>query len=504
MVYYAIRSCILFFSGYFVFQRIARKVNLFHPKHEHMYLVGVILLTSVALSCAKQFFLSIHILSIQIISFVVFKVMYKMKWSTAYIITTIAYGIVHGMLFMSILMTSIVLYFINAQPPEVAWVVTVMKLIPLVVNIVFLLFLLRVRRLRSGLPFLQELRIFDISVIISSMILMISTLICATSDNDTVTIIYSFSATIFLFSSYLLWKRRIRAKYIRALKQQETVVTQAAIREQVEKIRFLTEENRKLAEIIHRDNKLIPAMEYTVRTYLQSGGQDRVVGSQLLEQLSVLTAERKGILTQYEQDGETIQHTGNAAIDIVLDYMHQKARLENTRLQIDCSDFQSALKRQQIEETDIKTILADLIENAIIACRNAAHKQVFVYIGAIQNRFIIRVFDSGIPFAIETLCKLGIEATTTHADTNGSGLGMQSLFALKNKYALSILIQEYNPEQSLFSKDIAVIFNRFDHFIIRSYRSGQIRNECHRNDMIVEPEGMIHDQANLPIPAHQP
>jgi C4-dicarboxylate-specific signal transduction histidine kinase len=271
------------------------------------------------------------------------------------------------------------------------------------------------------------------------------------------------------------------------------------IREQTERLRALTEENRKLSEIIHRDNKLIPAMELSVRTYLQSDGQDHLLGAQLLEQLSTLTAERKGILTQYEQDGETIQHTGCAAIDIVLDYMHQRAKQESVRFQTNCLDFQLAMKKQKIEESDIKTILADLIENAIISCRESAHKQVFVYIGTIRNRFIIRVFDSGIPFELETLRKIGIETTTTHAETGGSGIGMQSLFALKRKYASSILIQEHNQEQGLFTKDISVIFNRFNQFIIRSYRSDQIRSKCSRSDMIVEAEDTAREQATLNV-----
>lgn len=499
MIYYAIRSYILFLSGYYVFLKIAKKANLIHSKHERLYILVITAVSSIILACTKQFFLSIHILSIQIISFITFKLLYKMKWSTAYIVTTIAYGIVHGLLFVSSVLVSAFLYIFIKQPPETVWIASMIKLTPVFLNALFLFLLFRIRRLHSGLPFLQELRVFDFSVVMSSVILMVSSLICITNNIFSIAVVYEFSATIFLFTMYLLWKKRIRAKYIWALKQQEAAATQEAIREQTAKLLTLTEENRKLSEIIHRDNKLIPAMELSVRTYLQSDGQDHMLGAQLLEQLSMLTAERKGILTQYEQDGETIQHTGCAAIDIVLDYMHQRAKQESVRFQTNCLDFQLAMKKQKIEESDIKTILADLIDNAIIACRDSAHKQVFVYIGTIRNRFIIRVFDSGIPFELETLRKIGIDTTTTHAETGGSGIGMQSLFALKREYASSILIQEHNQEQSLFTKDISVIFNRFNQFIIRSYRSDQIRGECSRSDMIVEAEDTAREQATLNV-----
>lgn len=377
MIYYAIRSYILFLSGYYVFLNIAKKANLIHPKHERLYILIITAVSSVSLACTKQFFLSIHILSIQIISFITFKLLYKMKWSTAYTVTTIAYGIVHGLLFVSNVLVTAVLYIFIKQPPETSRIASMIKITPVILNVLFLFLLFRIRRLHSGLPFLQELHFFDFSVVMSSVVLMAFSLVCITNYIYSIAVVYEFSATIFLFVTYLLWKKRIRAKYIRALKQQEATATQEAFQEQTEKLRTLTEENRKLSEIIHRDNKLIPALELSVRTYLQSDGQDHMLGVQLLEQLSTLTAERKGILTQYEQDGETIQHTGCAAIDIVLDYMHQRAKQESVRFQTNCLDFQLAMKKQKIEESDIKTILADLIENAIISCRESAHKQVF-------------------------------------------------------------------------------------------------------------------------------
>ena len=283
MVYYALRSCLLFLSGYYVFIKITKKTGLVRPTHEHLVVLGITLASSVMLAYTKEAFLSIYILSLQFISVVTFKILYRMRWSTAYITTTIAHGIVHGLLFISTFLQTAILYFCMPQKPDTAWATAVLKLIPVILNMLFLYLLLRIRRLRSGLPFLQELRIFDISVIISNFVLMLSTIVCATTTN-TPTVIYTFFATIFVFVSYLLWKRRIRAKYIRALRQQEIAATQEAIREQTEKLRILTEENHKLSEIIHRDNKLIPAMELSVRTYLQADDPDPALGSQLLEQ----------------------------------------------------------------------------------------------------------------------------------------------------------------------------------------------------------------------------
>ena len=76
-----------------------------------------------------------------------------------------------------------------------------------------------------------------------------------------------------------------------------------------QEITRLLENNKALAQIIHRDNKLIPAMELAVNTFLQN--QNALSPQQLKEQgltlaahLQTMSQERKFNLTEYQTNGQ--------------------------------------------------------------------------------------------------------------------------------------------------------------------------------------------------------
>ena len=84
--------------------------------------------------------------------------------------------------------------------------------------------------------------------------------------------------------------------------------------------------------------------------------------------------------------------------------------------------------QQVIEEQDFLTLLADLMDNALIATRHAKGAQIFLEIGRQDTVYFIRVWDSGIPFTKEVLLHLGHKQYTTHKDEGGSGIGLMSTY----------------------------------------------------------------------------
>lgn len=72
----------------------------------------------------------------------------------------------------------------------------------------------------------------------------------------------------------------------------------------------------------------------------------------------------------------------------------------------------------------MNTLLADLVENAIIAIRSRTSKRILVSISISEGHYLIDVFDGGIPFEAETIINLGLKKITTHADSSGSGIGL--------------------------------------------------------------------------------
>lgn len=309
----------------------------------------------------------------------------------------------------------------------------------------------------------------------------------ATSENTLIVFLLSVSF-VCPFILILWWRKRLQKRYLAILQKQELDFLRTLTDNQKAELQTLTTENEVLSAVIHRDNKIIPAMEYAVRTFLNDPNADHGTGIQLLENLSQMTSERKGILHTYESQEQTIQLTEDPAIDSVLNYMFQKAKTQNVRFDTSVSDFHSTLSRQAIETEDIKTILADLIENAMIACNTSTFKHILVHIGTVNKRFIIRVFDNGTAFDVQILNKLGQERITTHADSGGSGIGMKTLFEIKRKYQASIILCETVHGTGAFSKNISVIFNQQGQFIVKSDRVDELRKNCSRKDIVILEE----------------
>ncbi len=129
-----------------------------------------------------------------------------------------------------------------------------------------------------------------------------------------------------------------------------------------------------LAKIIHKDNKLIPAMEYCVRELLRSESGERAAG--LLKELEGIFQDPRELLTDYETAGKQLPATGIVPIDILLAYMLQKAAGQ-------AIDFEFTLLgdpkpvTDRIPNEDLRTLLADLLENALIAASDGQVKRCF-------------------------------------------------------------------------------------------------------------------------------
>lgn len=105
------------------------------------------------------------------------------------------------------------------------------------------------------------------------------------------------------------WRAIITRNYRRKLQQFEMQKLKNELVQKEQEISRLLENNKALAQIIHRDNKLIPAMELAVNTFLQN--QNTLSPQQLKEQglalaahLQTMSQERKFNLTEYQTNGQ--------------------------------------------------------------------------------------------------------------------------------------------------------------------------------------------------------
>lgn len=170
------------------------------------------------------------------------------------------------------------------------------------------------KRLKKGMPFLYELQLNNIGTCISLLILICY--ITASISNTTENNYLPFIIPLFLiFPCALLliswWRTIITKNYRRKLQQFEMQKLKNELVQKEQEITRLLENNKALAQIIHRDNKLIPAMELAVNTFLQN--QNTLSPHQLKEQglalaahLQTMSQERKFNLTEYQTNGQPL------------------------------------------------------------------------------------------------------------------------------------------------------------------------------------------------------
>lgn len=168
------------------------------------------------------------------------------------------------------------------------------------------------KRMKKGMPFLYDLQLNNIGTCISLLILIcyITASISNTSDNNYLPFIIPlfliFPCALLLIS---WWRAIITRNYRRKLQQFEMQKLKNELVQKEQEISRLLENNKALAQIIHRDNKLIPAMELAVNTFLQN--QNTLSPQQLKEQglalaahLQTMSQERKFNLTEYQTNGQ--------------------------------------------------------------------------------------------------------------------------------------------------------------------------------------------------------
>ncbi len=330
------------------------------------------------------------------------------------------------------------------------------------------------KRTRNGMPFLRKQFYSIPGMVISLLLLLISTSLNSADTYNPIYPILYLTLIVLAFLIYLYWKDKLTKTYLDKLNMKNIESLNAELLEKQQYIEALEQDNRQLAKIIHKDNKLIPAMEYAVQTYIKESSpaaKDSERGMELLEELSRLSKDRKGMVNSQSRRGEKLPSCEVTSIDNLLQYIQQKAADAGITFHVtlDCNgrDF----LKNTADEASLNTLLADLLENAIIATKYNNGKYILLNIGMLSRHYCLHVFDCGIPFTKEVLASLGQEQITTHADDSGSGIGLMQTYEILKQQSASLLIDEFEPDSGLYTKKISVVFNKQSQYTLYTTRS---------------------------------
>lgn len=312
-----------------------------------------------------------------------------------------------------------------------------------------------------------------------------------TSADNTFKIVPLYIITVY-FLLFYFWQRQIRLRYLSRLRGLEMESLRQEIRNKDSKIEKLMKSNDQLAQTIHEDNKLIPAMLSAVTDYLESPiiSEDKALAAQgeaLAGRLKELGRKRSGLLLEFRHSENELPQTGHAAVDAMLCYMAKRAKTGQIDYQVILQPDFPPIIDTVITESDLTHLLSDLIENSIIAVRGAETKSILVQLGMLYNAPSVEISDSGIPFAPEVFEDFGLSRHSTHPGSGGSGIGLMDIWKIKTQYAASLHIHEYEPGVTPYSKKLSLVFDGKKHYIIQSFRAEELLQDQIRGDLYILP-----------------
>lgn len=386
--------------------------------------------------------------------------------------TIISYGITYIIFSLSAIISSTIFVFIFHMTSD-SYSHLLSQSLTAFIQLSIAPLLFRTKRFRKGMPFITN-KLKSFPLMVTSLIILFAIVLFKSNSNSLLNLFPFLLIFLLAIFIYISWRNNITKTYLERLKEKDIAELNSTLSEKEQYIKKLEEENKELSTIIHSDNKLIPAMLLSVKEFIKDSSSlvpaSSKTGARLLSDLEQLSLHRKDILRSQEDRCRSIPETGCSSVDSILKYMKQKAYEMNIHFDIAFSCNMKALVDENISENDLNTLLADLLENAMIATKYGDCRHVLLTVDMIEDFYSINVFDSGIPFSKEVLVNLGIKNYTTHKTEGGSGIGLVTSYELLKKYNASLAIEEFIQDSGLYTKKLSIVFNRLSQYTLFTYR----------------------------------
>lgn len=308
-------------------------------------------------------------------------------------------------------------------------------------------------------------------------------------------LIASTYTLLFILGLLLLywWNYRITQTYRKFLQKNELDTLNHLIEKQNQEILYYKGEADYLAELIHRDNKMIPAITrtilYSYENHLPLDLSEWETDSPLCEKLKQLYDERMDALETHQKKVLDCPPTGFDTVNATLSFMKSEAQNAGIPFHVVLFDNLVSTIPGKISEDDFNHMLSDLLANALNACRNVSNASIQVYLGKMDGISTIKICNTGTVFAMETLNCLGLAKHTTHPNTGGSGIGLMSIWKIKQKYAATLLIDEnIDTDTASTYTYMNILFNGKNHYMIQSNRHKELVESINRPDVMIIPK----------------
>ncbi len=339
---------------------------------------------------------------------------------------------------------------------EIRNIITVCIVSILQLLAIFLIF--KIKRLRSGISIQNNNGTIEILLLISILSIFLMTLLYTDNVANSPTELIVITITFCGLGLIIWWKKHVANNYQKQLYKRNEEIYEHQIGEYEKELEKLKSHNDDLAKIIHRDNKLIPAMAAAVEKLI-ANAPDKSEYEDLLKQLKNLSTERNLMVESYQAKSDNLPKTGNCSLDTVMRFLSDKAARNNVSAAFEIADGAIAAVLQVFKDSvDLITIILDLGENAVIAAKNTENAKIMITFEIENSVASINFYDNGPPFDKSVTENMGKKRVTTHKGEGGSGIGLMTLFEILNKYNASYSL-DGNTDREGFTKHIRILLD---------------------------------------------
>lgn len=392
----------------------------------------------------------------------------------------VAVGIVYCFRLISHLPCGIINLFIKIDSHHIIWGITIAFM-----QMLFSILFMNIKRFKNGFSFFREKENFGIGLILSAGVLFIISII--NKEYVSISILPIIVVTIpILLSGIFMWiKRGINQKYLNNLQKRELLKYKTELAEKQEQIDNLLNSNTALAKIVHRDNHLISALNYTIKQQLNKKSTIEQT-EQLLTEIITMLKERSDLVLEEQLTNKLLPTTDISMIDGAIGNMLVSCVSHKIDFDVVIHCKPTYIVNSIISQTNLETLLCDHIKDAIISVSSyrTENGKILLAFNMENGVYEITIKDNGCDFTIDTLSKLGIQSVTTHKDTGGTGMGFMTTFKTLKSCKASLIITEYKSHTP-FSKAITFKFDGHNSFIINSYRGKELSEQINRTDIVI-------------------
>ena len=473
----------LYLSLYYCYKKI---INYNGFKIIHKILLAILILSaSVIQYFAQEIIPKFYIVFIIYLVFsLILSKITKIKLSKSIIITLISITIPYIFSIISFFIIGIITSLINKPNlnPSHPFVFTIIMFFTFLETY----FLFSIKRFKYGFPFFNNStnnELFEIITLVLNIIMVFMYFFIGISNSSSIIhisltfIIFGIILLIILQKTFILYhKQKLQLKALKDY-EQELSETKQKLETALSEKRNLVQSNH---EFYHRQKALSQKLDELMILQAHSAN------TEVSEEISDIIDRINKMSDEYKTKTHTLPNLEKCnikSIDDMFSYMQYECYKNDIEFILKYNCDINHIINNNINESQLETLLGDFIRNSIIAINHSenSYRSIMVVFGIKDDAYELCVFDSGIPFEINTLINLGLQPASTHLDEGGTGSGFISTFETINSCNASFIINEITGTN--YTKSLEIKFDNKHEYIIISDRSNEIKklNVSNRN-----------------------